>query len=68
MTVSELIIAISVGVFVASAAEAIITNAINYFVNKRLRAKYQEQISRLQEAVLKEAEEAREGLKTEEKI
>lgn len=66
MTVTELIIAISIGVFLASVAEAVSSNIIHYFVNKRLRKRLEERINLLQDAVVKEAEEIRDGKKTEE--
>lgn len=66
MTVTELIIAISVGVFIASVAEAVSSNVIHYFVNKRLRKRIEERINILKESVIKEAEDIRDGKKTEE--
>ena len=68
MTVSELIIAISVGVFVASVAESIVGFALSYATNARIRKRYEERIKELKDAVLKEAKSTTETGKVEEKI
>lgn len=68
MTVSELIIAISVGVFVASAAESLIAFTLSYATNARIRKRYEERIKELKDAVLNEAENTAKTGKVEEKI
>ncbi len=68
MTVSELIIAIAVGVFIASFTEALLNSTIAYVTNKHLHKKFEEKIRELKEAVLKEAKTSTETGKAEEKI